>query len=130
MGVFLAKVRIFLKIYWKFTYVCVHLRCFIDKGFIIEQQNPPYSTCYQLPYTPVSWFVCTGLIIAYQNPTLLHLLSPNIHVGTNAQSPGSRTVVSGIAVTNTIKQRSQKDSKDQESIQSSTTPVPGYGMGK
>ena len=26
--------------------------------------------------------------------------------------------------------RSKKDSKDQESIQSSTTPVPGYKMGK
>ena len=25
---------------------------------------------------------------------------------------------------------SEKDSKDQESIQSSTTPVPGYQMGK
>ena len=26
--------------------------------------------------------------------------------------------------------KSKKDSKDQESIQSSTTPVPGYQMGK
>ena len=33
-------------------------------------------------------------------------------------------------IANCLGLQSKKDSKDQESIQSSTTPVPGYQMGK